>query len=139
MRGTFSKTISSGGSSRQASSISQTPRSVRRLSAWYLSVLLLRVSASRPEKPLHGADRKTMCGRSPAGARWMSCGVQLTPAGGRLGAVEVAVLVAVEQVEHGAPHAGQALEVAHGRARRRRFRRCSGTFRPCSRPWPMRC
>ena len=82
MRGTFSNRIISTGSSFQASSISHTPRSVRRLSAWYFSVLLLP-SESRPLKPLHGADRKMMCGRSWPAARWTSAAVASTqPAGG---------------------------------------------------------
>ena len=37
----------------------------------------------------------------------------LTPVSGRLGAMEGAVLVGVEQIEHGARHASQAPEVAH--------------------------
>jgi len=82
MRGTFSNSTISTGSSLYASSISQMPRRVSRLSAWYLSVRLL-LSAIRPEKPLHGADRNMTCGRSPPKARWMSTVVaSRQPAGG---------------------------------------------------------
>ena len=42
-------------------------------------------------------------------------GRRLEPSGGRFMSMESGILVAVEQVEHGARHAGEAAEVAHGR------------------------
>ncbi len=50
------------------------PRSVSLFSAWYLGLCDFP-SLRRPLKPLQGADRKTMCGRSWPAAAWMSAGV----------------------------------------------------------------
>ena len=105
----------SGGSSLKASSVNQTPRNVSALRAWYFGGWCSLACDSRPEKPLHGALRKTMCGRSCPAACWMSAAVASRQSAGGGWPWNASYCSRHEQIKNGPGHAGEALKVRDGR------------------------